>query len=190
MRWAVLYARSRAVPASLAGLAVSMAAIWFLARDRWSEIPVSLALLVAIAVTTVGLSGQDTDLDRTAAIRWAPRRVLHLLLIGGLGLGAALLPRLWEVERAPVEFIVRNAGGLLGLAGIAAVVFGGAFGWTLPMLGFAVSFVVWATTSSTESAHLVITWLFQPAGVAEATWTAVALAVAGLGSYAVFGNRR
>ncbi|MFJ4102378.1 hypothetical protein [Amycolatopsis japonica] len=190
MRWAVLYARSRAVPASLAGLAVSMAVIWFLARDRWSMIPVSLALLVAIAVTAIGLSGQDTDLDRTAAIRWVPRRILHLLLIGGLGAGAALLPRLWEPERVPVEVIVRNASGLLGLAGIAAVLFGGTFGWTLPLLVFIVSFVVWATTSSEETVHAVVTWLFQPAGVAAATWTAVVLAVVGLGSYAVFGNRR
>ncbi|ANN15206.1 hypothetical protein SD37_05735 [Amycolatopsis orientalis] len=190
MRWAVLYARSRAMPASFAGLVVSMAVVWFLARDRWSEIPVSLALLVAIAVTAIGLSGQDTDLDRTAAIRWVPRRALHLLLIGGLGLGAALLPRLWEAERVPVEVIVRNAGGLLGLVGIAAVLFGGAFGWTLPLLVFIVSFVVWVTTSSEETVHSVVTWLFQPAGVAAATWTAVVLAVVGLGSYAVFGNRR
>ncbi|KFU82749.1 hypothetical protein SAMN04489729_6136 [Amycolatopsis lurida] len=190
MRWAALYARSRAMPASFAALVVSMAVIWFLARDRWSEIPVSLALLVAIAVTAVGLGGQDIDLDRTAAIRWAPRRVVHLLLIGGLGIGAVLLPRLWEAERVPVEIIVRNASGLLGLAGIAAVLFGGAFGWTLPLAGFAVAFVVSATTSSTESAQLVITWPFQPAGVAEATWTAVVLAVTGLGTYSVYGARR
>ncbi|MFC3450935.1 hypothetical protein [Amycolatopsis speibonae] len=190
MRWAVLYARSRAMPASFAALVVSMAVIWFLARDRWSEIPVSLALLVAVAVTAIGLGGQDVDLDRTAAIRWAPRRGLHLLLIGGLAIGAVLLPRLWEVERVPMEIIVRNAGGLLGLVGIAAVLFGGAFGWTLPLLVFVVSFVVWATTSGTDTTHLVITWLLQPADVAEATWTAVVLAVAGFGTYMVFGNRR
>ncbi|MFJ8910969.1 hypothetical protein [Amycolatopsis sp. NPDC102389] len=186
----MLYARSRAMPASFAGLVVSMALIWFLARDHWSEIPVSLALLVAIAVTAIGLSGQDTDLDRTAAIRWAPRRVVHLLLIGGLAVGAALLPRLWEVDRVPVEIVVRNAGGLLGLAGISAVLFGGAFGWALPLLGFAVAVTVAVTTSGSESSHRVITWLFQPTGVAEGTWTAVVLTVAGLGIYAVFGNRR
>ncbi|OOC03761.1 hypothetical protein [Amycolatopsis azurea] len=190
MRWAVLYARSRALPASFVALAVSMAVIWFLARDRWSMIPVSLALLVAIAVTAIGLSGQDVDLDRTAAIRWVPRRGLHLLLIGGLGVGAVLLPRLWEADRVPVEIILRNAGGLLGLVGIAAVLFGGAFGWTLPLLVFVVSFVVWATTSGTDTVHLVITWLLQPADVAAATWTAAVLAVAGLGTYMVFGNRR
>ncbi|WP_414939819.1 hypothetical protein [Amycolatopsis sp. cmx-11-51] len=189
MRWAVLYARSRAIPASLAALVVSMAALWFLARDRWSEIPVSLALTVAVAVMATGLSGQDTDLDRTAAIRWLPRRGLHLLLIGGLGIGAVLLPRLWEAERVPVEVIVRNAAGLLGLAGIAAVLFGGAFGWVLPLLALVVALVVKVASSDTDTVSLVVTWLFQPGDVAAATWTAVVLAVAGFGTYAVFGNR-
>ncbi|WP_410600441.1 hypothetical protein [Amycolatopsis sp. lyj-90] len=190
MRWAVLYARSRSVPASFAALVVTTAVIWFLARDHWSMIPVSLALTAAVAVMATGLSGQDADLDRTAAIRWIPRRGLHLLLIGGLGFGAVLLPRLWEAEQVPVEILTRNAGGLLGLAGISAVLFGGAFGWALPLFVFVVSFVVWATTSGTDTAHLAITWLLQPAGVPAATWTAVVLGVVGLGTYAVFGNRR
>ncbi|MFD6067511.1 hypothetical protein, partial [Amycolatopsis lurida] len=190
MRWAVLYARSRSLPASFAALVVTVAVIWFLARDSWSGRAVSLALTAAVAVLATGLSGQDADLDRTAAIRWIPRRGLHLLLIGALGAGAVLLPRLWEPEQVPLEIITRNATGLLGLAGIAAVLFGGAFGWTLPLFVFVVSFVVWATTSGTDTAHLVITWIFQPTGVAAATWTAVALGVAGFGAYAVFGNPR
>ncbi|QXV61648.1 hypothetical protein CVV72_34740 [Amycolatopsis sp. TNS106] len=186
----MLYARSRSLPASFAALVVTVAVIWFLARDSWSGRAVSLALTAAVAVLATGLSGQDADLDRTAAIRWIPRRGLHLLLIGALGAGAVLLPRLWEPEQVPLEIITRNATGLLGLAGIAAVLFGGAFGWTLPLFVFVVSFVVWATTSGTDTAHLVITWIFQPTGVAAATWTAVALGVAGFGAYAVFGNRR
>lgn len=190
MRWAVLYARSRAMPASFAALVVSMAVLWFLARDRWSEIPVSLALAVAVAVLATGLSGQDVDLDRTAAIRWLPRRGLHLLLIGGLGVGAVLLPRLWEAERVPMETIVRNVAGLLGLAGLAAVLFGGAFGWTLPLLALVVAFVVMMASSGTDTVNLVATWLFQPADVAAALWTAVVFAVVGFGAYAVYGARR
>ncbi len=190
MRWAVLYARSRALPASFAALVVSMAALWFLARDRWSQIPVSLALAVAVAVLTTGLSGQDVDLDRTAAIRWIPRRGLHLLLIGGLGVGAVLLPRLWETERVPVEVIVRNAAGLLGLTGIAAVLFGGAFGWTLPLFALVVAFAVMLTSAGTDTVGQAATWLFQPGDVAAALWTAVVFAVAGFGTYVVFGARR
>ncbi|WP_037317289.1 hypothetical protein [Amycolatopsis orientalis] len=191
MRWAVLYARSRALPASLAALVVTMAVIWFLAHDFWSEVPVSLALTAAIAVTATGLSGQDADLDRTAAIRWIPRRGLHLLLIGGLGVVAVLLPRWWETEQVPVEVVVRNAAGLLGLAGIAAVLFGGAFGWTLPLLGFMIAFAVLAGGSAdSDVVGRAAAWLFQPAGVTAATWTAAVFAVAGFGTYAVFGARR
>ncbi|MEV6906498.1 hypothetical protein [Amycolatopsis sp. NPDC051071] len=186
----MLYARSRAMPASFAALVVSMAALWFLARDRWSQVPVTLTLTVAVAVLAIGLSGQDADLDRSAAIRWLPRRGLHLLLIGGLGVGAVLLPRLWEEQRVPVEIIVRNTAGLAGLAGIAAVLFGGAFGWTLPLVALVVAFVVKVASSDTDTVGLVVTWLFQPADVAAATWAAVVLAVAGFGTYAAFGARR
>ncbi|WP_207897212.1 hypothetical protein [Amycolatopsis pittospori] len=189
MRWAVLYARSRSVPASLSALVVSMAVLWFLARDHWSLLPVSLALTVGIAVTATGLSGQDADLDRSAAIRWLPRRGLHLLLIGGLALGAVLLPRLWETAQVPVGIIVRDAAGLLGLVGLAAVLFGGAFGWTLPLFAFTVAFFTPFDRDS-ETVTQIATWLFQPVDVAAATWTAVGFAVVGFGSYAVFGTRR
>lgn len=162
MRWAVLYARSRQVPASLAALVVSTAAVWFLARDSWSLLPVSLALTAAVAVTATGLSGQDPDLDRTAAIRWVPRRGLHLLLIGVLAADAVLLPQLWEPEQVPVEIIARNAAGLLGLAGVSAVLFGGAFGWTLPLFSFAVAFF---TPPGEDAGTQIATWLFQPTEV-------------------------
>jgi hypothetical protein len=168
-------------------LVVCMAALWFLARDSWSLLPVSLALAVAVAVTATGLSGQDADLDRSAAIRWFPRRGAHLLLIGVLAFGAVLLPRLWEPEQVPVEIIARNAAGLLGLAGISAVLFGGAFGWTLPLFSFAVAFF---TPPGDDVGTQVATWLFQPMEVTAATWTAVILGVVGAGSYALFGGRR
>jgi hypothetical protein len=139
MRWTVLYARSRQVPASLAALLVSTAAVWFLARDSWSPLPISLALTAGVAVTATGLGGQDADLDRSAAIRWSPRRGAHLLLIGVLAAAAVLVPHLWEPGPVPFDVIARNAAGLLGLAGISAVLFGGAFGWTLPLFALAVA---------------------------------------------------
>lgn len=183
----MLYARSRQVPASLAALVVGVAAVWFLARDSWSVLPVSLALTVAVAVTATGLSGQDPDLDRTAAIRWIPRRGLHLLLIGGLAFGFALLPELWETGLVPVELVARNAAGMLGLAGISAMLFGGAYGWTLPLFSLAVALF---TPPDEDTGSRIATWLFQPADVVAATWTAVILGVAGAGSYAFFGARR
>lgn len=183
----MLYSRSRQVPASLMALVVVTAVMWFLARDSWSLLPVSLALTMAVAVTTSGLSGQDPDLDRTAAIRWIYRRGLHLLLIGGLAFAAVLVPRLWEAGQVPVEIIARNAAGLLGLAGIAAALFGGAYGWTLPLFAFAVAYF---TPPDTDTASQIATWFFQPVEVATATWTAVGLGVVGVGSYALFGGRR
>lgn len=186
MRWAVLYARSRRMPASLAALVVGVAMVWLLARDHWSLLPVSLALTVAIAVTSTGLSGQDADLDRSAAFRWFPRRGAHLLLIGGLALGAALLPRLWGAEQVALELVVRNTVGLLGLAAISAVLFGGAFGWTLPLFGFAVAYF---TPSGPGTRTEIPTWVFQPAGVATATWIATALAVVGFVSYCALPTR-
>jgi hypothetical protein len=182
----VLYARSRQVPASLAALLVSTMAVWLLARDSWSLRPVSLALIAGVAVTATGLGGQDADLDRSAAIRWFPRRGAHLLLIGALAAAAVLAPRLWETGLVPVEMVLRNVGGLLGLAGIAAVLFGGAFGWTLPLFAFAVAYL---TPPDEGTVTAVATWVFQPTEVAAAAWTAAVLGVAGAGSYALFGGR-
>jgi hypothetical protein len=186
MRWALLYTRSRQVPASLVALLVSTVAVWLLARDSWSLLPVSLALAAGVAVTATGLSGQDADLDRSAAISWFPRRGAHLVLIGALAAGSVLVPRLWETGLVPVEMVLRNAGGLLGLAGISAVLFGGAFGWTLPLLAFAVAVL---TPPDEGTVIDVATWIFQPMEVAAATWTAAVLGVVGAGSYALFGGR-
>ncbi len=187
MRWAALYARSRQVPASLAALLVCTAVVWFVARDSWSSLAVSLALTFGVAVTATGLSGQDADLDRTAAIPWILRRGAHLLLIGVAAAAAVLVPYLWETGPVPLDVIVRDAAGLIGLAGISAVVFGGAYGWTLPLLAVAIALF---TPPGSGAGTEIATWLFQPMEVVVATWTAVVFGVAGVASYAVFGNRR
>jgi hypothetical protein len=82
--------------------------------------------------------------------------------------------------------VLRNAGGLLGLAGISAVLFGGAFGWTLPLFASAVAYL---TPPDEGAVTAVATWIFQPMEVAAAAWTAAVLGVAGAGSYALFGGR-
>ncbi|MFE2844047.1 hypothetical protein ACFXKS_10890 [Streptomyces scopuliridis] len=107
-----------------------------------------------MAAATVGLSGQDRALDRTAAIRWAPRRAAHVLLIGVLA-GAVLLALLAagdEPVRAGIP--VRNSAGPAGLAAIGAAAWGGV-------------------------AAQVTTWLLRPSGASVACWTAVALAAGG-----------
>ncbi|MFF4019251.1 hypothetical protein [Streptomyces sp. NPDC001843] len=69
-------------------------AVWALARDEGAgpgdpRLPV-LVLATGATAFSIGLGGQDLALDRTAAIRWVPRRTAHVLLAGAV-VAAALL---------------------------------------------------------------------------------------------------
>ncbi|GAA2346117.1 hypothetical protein SVIO_004590 [Streptomyces violaceusniger] len=82
VRWLTLYARSRQVPASLAAVVISTVTVWAFARGGSGgpgdpRLP-ALALAAGAMALSTGLSGQDLALDRTAAIRWAPRRAVHV----------------------------------------------------------------------------------------------------------------
>ncbi|MEV4144502.1 hypothetical protein AB0J40_12585 [Amycolatopsis sp. NPDC049691] len=187
MRWVTLYARSRQVPAAFTALLAATAGVWFLARGSWSAIPVMLALTAGTAVAATGLSGQDPDLDRTAALRWPVRRFAHLALIGLAVAGAVLAVQLLGVLTVDGSIIVRDAAGLLGLAGLAATVAGGQFGWTLPLLWAAITPFVPEDGSTTIR---IVAWMLQPAETPAATWTAVALAVTGTAAYTARGGRR
>ncbi|MFJ7212290.1 hypothetical protein [Amycolatopsis sp. NPDC098790] len=187
MRWATLYARSRQVPAAVTALLLATAGLWFLARDSWSPLPVMLTLTAGIAVAAIGLSGQDPDLDRTAALPWPIRRFAHLALIGVAAGGAVLAVQQLGSTTVDMSIILRDTAGLLGLAGLAATVAGGQFGWTLPLLWAAVTpFVPDDGTTTSE----VVSWLVQPAGTSAAMWTALIAAVAGVVAYTAWGGRR
>ncbi|RSM42011.1 hypothetical protein DMA12_22435 [Amycolatopsis balhimycina DSM 5908] len=187
MRWAVLYARSRQLPAAAAAVLAVTFGVWFLGRDSWTPILVALTLTAAVAVAAIGLSGQDTDLDRTAALPWPVRRFAHLALIGVVA--GALVLGVQELGPSAVDLaiVVRDAAGLAGLAGLAATFAGGQFGWTLPLAWYAVSPFV-PHDGSTVSR--VTAWLLQSPETAPATWTAVVLAVLGVVSYTGWGGRR
>ncbi|MEU8639664.1 hypothetical protein AB0C38_46360 [Amycolatopsis sp. NPDC048633] len=187
MRWATLYARSRQVPAAFTALLVATAGVWFLARDSWSPIPVMLTLTAGIAVAAIGLSGQDPDLDRTAALPWPVRRFAHLALIGLAAGGAVLAVQELGTLTVDLSIILRDAAGLLGLAGLAATVAGGQYGWTLPLVWAGITPFVQNDGSTTSH---VVAWMLQPAGTAAATWTALVLAVAGTAAYTAWGGRR
>ncbi|MEU3144562.1 MULTISPECIES: hypothetical protein [unclassified Streptomyces] len=86
MRWLLLYARSRRVPASATVIALTALTAWIFLDEDGKE-PVdprvpALLLCMEMAAASVGLGGPDAALERTAAIRWAPRRAVHVLLIG------------------------------------------------------------------------------------------------------------
>jgi hypothetical protein len=186
MRWATLYARSRQVPAAFTALLVATAGLWFLARDSWSALPLTLTLAAGVAVAAIGLSGQDPDLDRTAALPWPIRRFAHLALIGLAAGGAVLAVQELGPSTVAWSIISRDAAGLLGLAGLAATVGGGQYGWTLPLLWCAIGPLV----PGDSTVNHVVGWMLQPPDTTAATWTAVVLAVSGAVTYTFWGGRR
>ncbi|MEV6446526.1 hypothetical protein [Amycolatopsis sp. NPDC051716] len=187
MRWATLYARSRQLPVAFAALLVATSGVWFLGRDSWNTVVVALTLTTAVAVAAIGLSGQDPDLDRTAALPWPIRRFAHLALIAIVAGAVVLGVQELGPSAVAASIIVRDAAGLAGLAGLAATMAGGQFGWTLPLAWSAVSPFV-PRDSSTLSR--VLTWALQPAETPAATWTAVLLAATGAAAYTAWGGRR
>ncbi|PJE99650.1 hypothetical protein CUT44_03890 [Streptomyces carminius] len=188
MRWLMLYARSRQVPASAAAVVLTASTAWALTGGEGEE-PVdprlpALILAAGVAAAAVGLGGQDTALDRTAAIRWAPRRAAHVLAIGGAVAAVLLAVHALGAELAPAAFVVRDSAGLAGLAAIGAAAFGAAYAWTLPVGWLA--FTLFAPPP-TGVAGQVSGWLLLPPGTAAATWTALALTVTGTLLYAAAG---
>ncbi|MFI0977089.1 hypothetical protein ACH4SP_08685 [Streptomyces sp. NPDC021093] len=191
MRWLTLYARSRQVPFSAAVVALSALVVWALAGlgGGAPTDPRLAALILAAGATavSVGLGGQDLGLDRTAAIRWMPRRAAHVLL-GGVVIGAVLLAvQTMSGQQASPVFVVRNSAGLTGLVALGAAWCGGQYAWVLPVAWLSVSFVV---PPAPDVATQVLTWMMLPPGTETGTWTAVVLAVTGVAVYAFGGPRR
>ncbi|WP_413114479.1 hypothetical protein ACK1X7_00405 [Streptomyces sp. CY1] len=191
MRWLTLYARSRQVPASLAAVVITTVTVWALAQDGSGgpgdlRLPALVLAMGAMAVST-GLSGQDLALDRTAAIRWAPRRAVHVLLAGSVVDVVLLAVQGAGKDLATAAFVVRDNAGLIGLAAAGAAVCGGQYAWTLPFAWLSFSFVAPPPTSVPTQ---VASWMLLPPGAAAGTWTALVLTIAGTTAYAVAGPRR
>ncbi|MGQ4365945.1 hypothetical protein [Streptomyces sp. SAS_272] len=189
MRWLMLYAHSRQVPAFLATVLISALAVWALTRDGsgapgGSQLPAVVLTAGAMALS-IGLGGQDLDLDRSAAIRWAPRRAAHVLL-GGAIVGAVFLTvQTLGQDLTTTAFVARDCAGLAGLTALGAAVAGGRYAWAFPFTWLAFAFL--APPSATSVPVKVATWMMLPAGTPEATWTALCLAVFGTALYASVG---
>ncbi|BBC31433.1 hypothetical protein SGFS_027270 [Streptomyces graminofaciens] len=191
MRWLTLYARSRQVPASLAAVVISAVAVWALARDGGGgpvdpRLPV-LALTAGVTAASIGLGGQDLALDRTAAIRWLPRRAAHALLIGAVVASVFLAVQTPGEALATTAFLVRDSAGLAGLVALGAAVCGTPYAWTPPIAWL--SLALFAPPPTGLPAQ-VATWPLLPPGTPTGTWTALLLAAAGTTAYAVAGPRR
>ncbi|GAA2274039.1 hypothetical protein GCM10010430_70020 [Kitasatospora cystarginea] len=186
----MLYARSRQVPTSAAAVTLVALAAWAFEHDGAGPMDLGIVVLVLtanVAAASVGLGGQDAALDRTAAIRWMPRRAAHVLLAGAVA-GAALLgvqaagPKL-----APAGLVVRDSAGLIGLAALGAVLCGAQFAWTLPIGWLAFTLLVPVPRGI---AGEVGDWMIiSPATTASAV-TAWALLATGTVLYAAAGPRR
>ncbi|OLZ67074.1 hypothetical protein AVW11_14495 [Streptomyces amritsarensis] len=191
MRWLVLYARSRQVPAALAAAVTGALVVWALARDGGAAPgdprPAALVLTVAAAAASTGLGGQDPALDRTAAIRWWTRRTAHVLIAGTVACAVLLGLRAVGADQVPTALVVRDAAGLMGLAALGAAVCGAAHAWTLPVGWLALSSFAPPLTGVPME---VVTWMLQPPGTAASTWTALTVTAAGTAAYAVTGPRR
>ncbi|PSM45347.1 hypothetical protein C6Y14_00660 [Streptomyces dioscori] len=193
MRWLTLYARSRQVPASLAAVVVGAVTVAVLARDGGGAggpadpRPPVLVLAAGAMAFSVGLSGQDPALDRTAAIRWVPRRAAHILLAGVVLATVVLTAQILGEDMATTAFAVSTGAGLMGLVALGAALAGGQYAWTLPFAWLSYAFFAPPPTGTPTQ---VATWMLLPPGTAAGTWTALVLTVTGTVAYAVAGPRR
>lgn len=191
MRWLTLYARSRQVPASIVAVVIGAVAVWALSRTGGEgprdPRPAVLVLATGAMAASIGLGGQDLALDRTAAIRWLPRRAAHVLLAGTVVATTLLTVQTMGEDMATTAFAVRDSAGLMGLAALGAALAGGQYAWTLPFAWLSFSFFAPPPTSVPMQ---VATWMLLPPGMATGTWTALVLTVVGTAAYAVAGPRR
>lgn len=187
MRGILLYARSRQGPAALVALVVAAVVIWFATYQTWSLLTASLAITASAALASIGLSGQDADLDQSAAIRWPLRRFGHLFLIGVAVAVAVLAIQTAGQDHVATGLILRNTAGTVGLAAIATTLFGSRFGWTLPLAWLGIAPIV---PQGPDMTSQVASWMLRPAGTTPATVTAAILCAAGVLLYALVGARR
>ncbi|MEU1037197.1 hypothetical protein [Streptomyces sp. NPDC005907] len=190
----VLYARSRALPVTVAALAcAALLTLWAASRpetylDPYRRVPLlSLAPLLASAAIGVSLHSSTRDLDDTAVRPWWPRRLAHLLVLSVL---AALLLALAVPGHAEVfgaAAMVRNTLGAVGLTAVSAVVFGARASWLPTTLYF--SGVYLSASAPRVRNETVLAWPVQTGPQPGAWAVALALFVTGLALCAVRGAR-
>ncbi|BDM74818.1 hypothetical protein HEK616_83050 (plasmid) [Streptomyces nigrescens] len=188
MRWLTLYARSRQVLASATAVALVTLAVWALHSPGPVDPVMAVLVLTAnVAAVSIGLGGWDVVLERTAGIRWVPRRAAHVLLAGAIAGAALLTVQAAGVQLAPTEVVIRDSAGLVGAAALGAALLGAQFAWTLPTGWFAVTLFA---PPLGGTAGQVVSWMTFPAGTAASTGTAWTLLATGTVLYALAGPKR
>lgn len=193
MRPLRLYLRCRRVPVAVAATVVAVASLAWLNRT-FDPIPSLhlLAVLAGAASIGPGLAGDDIDLDRTAAWRWPLWRAVHIGAAGTVVVAVVAAPALLGAPLGPLNLVVRDAVGLVGLAALAAATLGAQHAWISPvtwsLLALTVLPRLWPPGEPTMSER-VLTWMVQPPGPAT-TAVAVTLGAVGAVTYAARGPRR
>ena len=191
-----LHLRSRRVMTLVAGLAglgllTWLAAEWLMNRP-WSGGPSDRALLtrwapaVAAALGSIGLAGEDEDMERSTAAPWRPMRAAHLTALAVLLAGVLALTALAEPETFGAHVLVRNTVGCVGIVAAMATVVGARLAWA-PLFVFLAVIEVAGPGAGPTSAWW--TWPAQPSDVDAAAWVAAALYIGGLCAFALFGAR-
>ncbi|MDX8034208.1 hypothetical protein SK803_28665 [Lentzea sp. BCCO 10_0856] len=132
------------------------------ADPRWP----ALAITSAISALAVGLTGQDADLDATAAWPWPLYRLAHVAVITAIATTLVTCT-------APLPFVLRGCVGMAGLAALGAALLGGHLAWALPFAWFTVTFFA-------ES------WLLAPPESVVAAWVAATFGGVGTIVYMFF----
>ncbi|MFE6894953.1 hypothetical protein [Streptomyces sp. NPDC057694] len=189
-----LYARSRAVPMTVAALAATaLFTLWAATRpdtymDPYRRVPL-LALAPLFASAAIGVSTHEyaRELDRTAVRRWWPPRLAHLLALTALAAALLALALPGNVQEFGAAAMVRNTFGATGLTAVAVVLIGARLSWLPTMLYIGAVYLSYSNPRLHGATML--TWPMQP-GPQRGAW-AVALAafVVGAALYARMGAR-
>jgi hypothetical protein len=185
--WLPLYLRSRRVPPAASASAAAVTAVasaWAALTGRAEVHPGLAALTVALAAAPLvpTLAADDADLERTAALRWPPRRALHLVACAAFVAGLLIAARLLGADFGPAGQIARNAAGMVGLLGLGAAAFGTGHAWQLPFTWAAVQCVL--PVPGGPAWRQAALYLVQPPDSRTAAITAGALLLAGTAAYA------
>lgn len=172
----------------MGALPVVVLAAWLVLHKPWIPLSVTLTSLAAVLVITVGLAGQDPELDSSTAVPWPVWRFGHLVLATALAAISVLLVQRLGHDQFDAAFVVRNSAGMAGLAGLAATAAGARFAPAAPVVWWAVSAIMPPGQQSVPGR--IVSWPFGPFGDPVATWTAAVLVVSGIAAYSVRGGRR
>jgi hypothetical protein len=194
LRLLVLYLRSRRLPVAVvatAATAVGLSAVGHAAEAEAARLAL-LAIVAGVAAAGPGLAGADIELDRTAAIVWAPRRAVHVIGAAVVTGAATLIAFTGGLDVSTAQ-IARDALGMSGLVALGVAVLGAERAWVLPTLWTLLGWmllVVAPPGSHPATLHTVVTWMVQDSGSTASAVTAVAVAAVGTLAYVLVGPRR